>query len=31
MKILRVDPKKDLPIRTIENILKMALVLYSSG
>ena len=28
MKILRIDPNKDLPIRTIERILKMALGLY---
>lgn len=31
MKILRVDPNKDLPLRTIERILKMALDLYSTG
>lgn len=30
MKILRVDPNKDLPLRTIERILKMALDLYST-
>jgi hypothetical protein len=31
MKILRVDPNKDLPIKTIENILQKALDLYISG
>lgn len=31
MKILRVNPNKDLPIQTIENILQMALDLYRSG
>lgn len=31
MKILRIDPNKDLPIWTIERILKMALGLYSTG
>jgi hypothetical protein len=31
MKILRVDPNKDLPLRTIESILKMALDLYHTG
>lgn len=31
MKILRIDPNKDLPIRTIERILNMALGLYSTG
>jgi hypothetical protein len=31
MKILRVDPNKDLPIKTIERILQTALDLYKSG
>ncbi|MFH6959189.1 DUF1801 domain-containing protein [Flavobacterium aquidurense] len=31
MKIFRVDPNKDLPIKTIERILKTALDLYKSG
>ncbi|MDP2414806.1 DUF1801 domain-containing protein [Daejeonella sp.] len=31
MKIFRVDPDKDLPIRTIENILQKALDLYRTG
>jgi len=31
MKILRVDPRKDLPIATLENILGMALDLYKKG
>ena len=31
MKIFRVNPKKDLPIKTITNILKTALELYRNG
>ena len=31
MKILRVNPNKDLPIKTIENILQKALDLYRTG
>jgi hypothetical protein len=31
MKIFRVDPNKDLPIKTIERILQTALDLYKSG
>jgi hypothetical protein len=31
MKILRVNPHKDLPIRTIESILQKALDLYRTG
>jgi len=31
MKILRVDPYKDLPIKTIEDILQKALDLYRNG
>jgi hypothetical protein len=31
MKIFRVDPNKDLPIKTIETILKKALDLYRKG
>lgn len=31
MKILRVNPRKDLPIRTIKTILKAALDLYRKG
>ncbi len=31
MKIFRVDPNKDLPIKTIENILQKALDLYRTG
>jgi Domain of unknown function (DU1801) len=31
MKIFRVNPNKDLPIRTIENILQKALDLYRTG
>jgi hypothetical protein len=31
MKILRVDPNRDLPVRTIEEILKKALDLYRKG
>jgi hypothetical protein len=31
MKILRVNPNKDLPLKTIEKILKTALALYKSG
>lgn len=31
MKIFRVDPNKDLPIKTIEKILQTALDLYKSG
>ena len=31
MKIFRVNPQKDLPIKTIENILQNALDLYRSG
>ena len=31
MKILRVDPEKDLPLRTIQSILKDALDLYRNG
>ncbi len=31
MKIFRVDPGKDLPIETIENILQKALDLYRKG
>ncbi len=31
MKILRVDPAKDLPIETIKDILKSALELYKKG
>lgn len=31
MKILRVNPAKDLPVKTIEQILKMALNLYRKG
>ena len=31
MKILRIDPKKDLPLKTIEIILKKALDLYRNG
>lgn len=31
MKILRVNPNKDLPINTIEDILQKALELYRKG
>lgn len=31
MKILRVNPNKDLPIQTIETILKQALNIYKTG
>ncbi|MBL7878147.1 MAG: DUF1801 domain-containing protein [Cyclobacteriaceae bacterium] len=31
MKIFRVNPKKDLPIRTIEKLLRSALNLYREG
>mgnify|MGYP006208249127 FL=1 len=31
MKLLRVDPNKDLPIKTIETILQAALYLYKKG
>jgi hypothetical protein len=31
MKIFRVNPNKDLPIKTIENILQKALELYRTG
>ena len=31
MKIFRLEPEKDLPIRTIEHILKKALDLYRTG
>jgi hypothetical protein len=31
MKIFRVNPKKDLPIKTIESILQKALDLYKTG
>ena len=31
MKIFRVNPNQDLPIKTIENILQKALDLYKSG
>ena len=31
MKIFRVNPNKDLPIKTIENILQKALDLYRTG
>lgn len=31
MKIFRINPKKDLPIKTIESILKKALDLYRTG
>jgi len=31
MKIFRVNPNKDLPIKTINNILKAALDLYRDG
>ena len=31
MKIFRVNPNKDIPIKTIENILQNALDLYRSG
>jgi len=31
MKIFRVNPNKDLPIKTIKNILKTALELYRNG
>jgi hypothetical protein len=31
MKILRVNPSKDLPIKTIEGILEKALSLYTTG
>ena len=31
MKIFRVDPEKDLPIRTISDILQRALDLYRTG
>lgn len=31
MKIFRVNPNEDLPIKTIENILQQALNLYRSG
>ena len=31
MKIFRVNPKKDLPIKTIESILQKALDLYRTG
>lgn len=31
MKILRINPNKDLRVRTIENILKKALELYKTG
>src|ERR1700748_1344211 len=31
MKILLCDPEKDLPLKTIENILKQALDLYKKG
>jgi hypothetical protein len=29
MKIMLIDPQKDIPVKTIESILKKALVLYS--
>jgi hypothetical protein len=31
MKIFRVDPNKDLPVKTIENILQKSLDLYRKG
>ena len=31
MKIFRVDPNKDLPINTLEDILQTALDLYRTG
>lgn len=31
MKILRIDPSKDLPMKSLENILQKALDLYRSG
>ena len=31
MKIFRINPKKDLPVKTIETILKKALDLYRTG
>lgn len=31
MKVLRVDPEKDLPLKSIETILKKALDLYKTG
>lgn len=31
MKIFRVNPNKDLPVKTIENILQKALDLYKTG
>jgi len=31
MKIFRVDPNKDLPVKTIENILQKSLDLYRTG
>jgi hypothetical protein len=31
MKIFRVNPRKDFPIKTITNILKTALDLYRKG
>ena len=31
MKILRVNPNKDLPLRTIQSILKLAVSLYQNG
>lgn len=31
MKIFRVDPRKDLPVKTIKSILKKALDLYRKG
>lgn len=31
MKIFRVDPNKDMPVRTIKQVLKQALDLYRTG
>lgn len=31
MKILRVNPNKDLPLKTIQSILKLAISLYQNG
>jgi hypothetical protein len=31
MKILRINPNKDLPLRTIQSILKLATSLYQNG
>lgn len=31
MKIFRIDPKKDLPLKTIESLLQSALNLYKNG